>query len=107
MSRFPRTGAMWSMLCVEGEKQSLNVRQVATGSDVQILPPDEVMIWGLTFSPDANYIDFVRSEKNNLSEHFSLSDARAGRNTTSRDAGGNRLRIQLFSGWYASSPFCG
>jgi Tol biopolymer transport system component/DNA-binding winged helix-turn-helix (wHTH) protein len=47
----------------EGEKQSLNVRQVATGSDVQILPPDEVMFWGLTFSPDANYIDFVRSEK--------------------------------------------
>ena len=47
----------------KGEKQSLNVRQVAAGSDVQILPPDEVRIWGLTFSPDANYIDFVRSEK--------------------------------------------
>jgi len=47
----------------EGEKQSLNVRQVATGSDVQVLPPDEVIIWGLTFSPDANYIDFIRSEK--------------------------------------------
>src|SRR5262249_28423120 len=41
----------------EGEKQGLNIRQVATGSDVQILPPEEVMIWGLTFSPDANYID--------------------------------------------------
>lgn len=50
----------------EGEKQSLNVRQVVTGSDVQILPPEEVIFWGLTFSPDANYIDFVRSEKNNL-----------------------------------------
>jgi WD40 repeat protein len=50
---------------VEGEKQSLNVRQVATGSDVQILPPDEVGIYGLAFSPDGNYIDFVRSEKNN------------------------------------------
>jgi Tol biopolymer transport system component/DNA-binding winged helix-turn-helix (wHTH) protein len=49
----------------EGEKQGLNVRQLATGSDVQILPPDEVLIYGLTFSPDANYIDFVRSEKNN------------------------------------------
>jgi eukaryotic-like serine/threonine-protein kinase len=49
----------------EGEKQSLNVRQVATGSDVQILAPDEVFIWGLTFSPDGNYINFVRSEKNN------------------------------------------
>jgi serine/threonine protein kinase/Tol biopolymer transport system component len=50
----------------EGEKQSLNVRQVATGSDVQILPPNEVLIWSLTFSPDANYIDFVRSEKPNF-----------------------------------------
>jgi Tol biopolymer transport system component/DNA-binding winged helix-turn-helix (wHTH) protein len=49
----------------EGEKQGLNVRQVATGSDVQILPPDEVLIYGITFSPDSNYIDFVRSEKNN------------------------------------------
>ena len=54
----------------EGEKQSLNVRQVATGSDVQILPPDEVVFFGLTFSPDANYIDFVRSEKNNIANTF-------------------------------------
>jgi len=54
----------------EGEKQSINVRQVATGSDVQILPPDEVWIWGLTFSPDANYIDFVRSEKPNFTNTF-------------------------------------
>ena len=30
---------------------------------MQVLPPDEVIIWGLTFSPDANYIDFIRSEK--------------------------------------------
>ena len=55
---------------VEGEKRSLNVRQVATGSDVQILPPEEVMFWGLTFSPDANYIDFVRSAKSNLINNF-------------------------------------
>ena len=54
----------------EGEKQGLNVRQVATGSDVQTLPPDEVYIYGLTFSPDANYIDFVRSEKNNVASTF-------------------------------------
>jgi eukaryotic-like serine/threonine-protein kinase len=50
----------------EGEKHGLNVRQVATGSDVQILPPEEVWISGLTFSPDGNYIDFVRSEKTTL-----------------------------------------
>jgi len=54
----------------EGEKQGLNVRQVATGSDVQILPPDEVFIHGLTFTPDANYINFVRSEKNNPANTF-------------------------------------
>ena len=54
----------------EGEKQGLNVRQVATGSDVQILPPDEVVIYGITFSPDSNHIDFVRSEKNNPASTF-------------------------------------
>jgi serine/threonine protein kinase/Tol biopolymer transport system component len=54
----------------EGEKQSLNVRQVATGSDVQILPPDGVKFQGLTFSPDANYIDFVRSDKNSPAYSF-------------------------------------
>ena len=54
----------------EGEKQSLKVRQVATGSDVQILPPDEVVIWSLVFSPDGNYIDFVRSEKSNMYDTF-------------------------------------
>ena len=42
------------------------MRQVATGSDVQILPPDAVSFAGLTFSPDGNYIYFVRSNKTNL-----------------------------------------
>jgi serine/threonine protein kinase/Tol biopolymer transport system component len=50
----------------EGEKQSLNMRQVATGSDVQVLPPDVVYFRGLTYSPDGNYIYFVRSDKSNL-----------------------------------------
>ena len=47
----------------DGEKQSLTVRQVATGSDVQVLPPDVVQFYGLAFSPDGNYIYFVRSGK--------------------------------------------
>jgi Tol biopolymer transport system component len=54
----------------EGEKQSLNVRQVATASDVQILPSDEVWFSGLTFSPDANYIDFIRSDKNSYAYSY-------------------------------------
>jgi len=47
----------------EGERQSLMVRQVATGSDVAILPADTVFFYGLSFSPDGNYIYFVRSSK--------------------------------------------
>jgi eukaryotic-like serine/threonine-protein kinase len=49
----------------DGEMQSLNVRQVVTGSDVQILPPAQSVFDGLTFSPDGNYIYFVQSTKGN------------------------------------------
>jgi Tol biopolymer transport system component len=43
-----------------GDKQGLWLRQVATRSDVQILPPEATGFDGLTFSPDGNYIYFVR-----------------------------------------------
>ena len=49
----------------DGEMESLNVRQVATGSDVQIRPAAVVIYYGLTFSPDANYIYFTESSKDN------------------------------------------
>ena len=85
----------------EGEKQSLNVRQVATGSDVQILPPDEVMFWGLTFSPDANYIDFVRSEKPNFVDTHLYRMPVLGGTPHLAMQGGDRRRTQLFSRWSA------
>jgi eukaryotic-like serine/threonine-protein kinase len=44
-------------------QQSLWVRQVATGSDVQVVPPDAVNYHGLTISPDGNYVYFVRSDR--------------------------------------------
>ncbi|MBS1851827.1 MAG: serine/threonine-protein kinase [Acidobacteria bacterium] len=47
----------------DGEKQSLWVRNVATKSDVEVLPPDVVEFPGLSFSPDGNYIYFIRSDK--------------------------------------------
>jgi len=47
----------------EGGKDSLWLRQVATSSNVQIFQPEEdVYYWGLTFSPDSEYINFVRAE---------------------------------------------
>jgi DNA-binding winged helix-turn-helix (wHTH) protein/Tol biopolymer transport system component len=49
----------------DGEKQGLRLRQVATRSDVQILPPENVSFHGLTISPDDNYVYFVRTDPNN------------------------------------------
>src|SRR5277367_3268783 len=49
----------------DGEMQSLMVRQVATGSDVQILAPAVSTFYGLTFSPDGNYIYFAEASKEN------------------------------------------
>jgi DNA-binding winged helix-turn-helix (wHTH) protein/Tol biopolymer transport system component len=48
----------------DGEKQGLWLRQVATRSDVQILAPATNAFHGLTFSPDGEFIYFVRSDKN-------------------------------------------
>ena len=49
----------------DGEMQGLMVRQVATGSDVQILAPAVSVFYGLTFSPDGNYIYFTEASKEN------------------------------------------
>jgi eukaryotic-like serine/threonine-protein kinase len=43
---------------------------VATKSDVQVLPPDVVEFAGLSFSPDGNYIYFVRSDKSTTLYHY-------------------------------------
>jgi eukaryotic-like serine/threonine-protein kinase len=46
----------------EAGKQSLWVRQIATRSDIEIIPPAEDRFYGgLTFSPDGNYVLYVRS----------------------------------------------
>jgi Tol biopolymer transport system component len=46
----------------DNEKQSLWVRQVATRSDVQVLAPEVAAYRGLSFTPDGNYVYFVRSD---------------------------------------------
>ena len=53
----------------EGEKQSVWLRQVSTGSDINLLPAEESDYLGLTFTPDGNYLYFVRTDK--LSRGFS------------------------------------
>jgi eukaryotic-like serine/threonine-protein kinase len=48
---------------VNGEQQSLWVRNVASKSDVQVLAPDIVHFAGLSFSPDGDYVYFARSDR--------------------------------------------
>ena len=44
-----------------GDQQSLWVRQVATKSDIQVLPAAPVIFTGVSFSPDGNYLYLTRS----------------------------------------------
>ena len=43
-------------------QQSLWLRNVPTNSNTQVVPPAQVSYLGLRFSPDGNYLYFVRSE---------------------------------------------
>ena len=45
-------------------KQSLWVRQVTTANNIQIVPPAEVVYFGMTFSSDGNYVYYVTAGKN-------------------------------------------
>jgi eukaryotic-like serine/threonine-protein kinase len=47
-----------------GGEQSLWLRQVATDSNVQIVPPAQESFRGLAFSPDATFVYFSRVAKN-------------------------------------------
>jgi eukaryotic-like serine/threonine-protein kinase len=56
----------------EGGQQSLWTRQVATSSNVQIIPPAVVGYWSLAFTPDSNYINFVRVEEKTLGSLYQM-----------------------------------
>ncbi|HEX7285353.1 MAG TPA: protein kinase [Candidatus Angelobacter sp.] len=47
----------------DGAQESLWVQQLATGSNIQVLPPDQVRYVAASFKPDGNYVLFVRSDK--------------------------------------------
>jgi Tol biopolymer transport system component len=46
-----------------GDQQSLWVKQIATGSEAQVVPPGTGWFWSRpTFSPDGNYISYLHSD---------------------------------------------
>jgi eukaryotic-like serine/threonine-protein kinase len=54
---------------VDGERESLRVRNVSTKSDVEVLPPDDLELIGVTFSGDGDFIYYVLSEKGYKGSH--------------------------------------
>ncbi len=49
----------------DGGQRSLWIRQVATSSNIQIVPPADMIIGRETFSPDGNYIYYQAEDKQN------------------------------------------
>lgn len=45
----------------DGVRQAVVARQIATGSEVQIVPPADVRYWDLAVAPDGNYIYYMTS----------------------------------------------
>jgi len=75
LTRLTATGKVWSGLIspdgkhvvysVEDDgRESVWVRQVATSSNVQIVPPSETSYAAFSFTHDGNYLYFIKGEKN-------------------------------------------
>lgn len=82
MSRITANGKVWTAAVSRdgrhvayaagpARQQGLWVMQTGTGSGVQIVPPaDEVVYDGVTFSPDGDYVYYVRRVGNSPSELY-------------------------------------
>ena len=46
-----------------GDRQSIRLKNIATGSDVEVLPPESTTIGSLTFSPDGDYLYYCAYHK--------------------------------------------
>lgn len=58
-----RDGKYVAYVALDGDRQSLWVRQAATTSSAEIVPPADVRFSGVTFAPDDNFIYYVTHPK--------------------------------------------
>jgi Tol biopolymer transport system component/DNA-binding winged helix-turn-helix (wHTH) protein len=65
-------GKYLAYLLGDSAQGSVWLRQVATGKDLQIIPPTRAEFYGLTFSHDGNYIYYVNQEMNHLGMLFQI-----------------------------------
>jgi len=61
----------------DGGQQSLWMRQTNTQSNVQIVPPADVLYHGMVFTPDGDYVYYTSAEENEyLGNALQSADAR-------------------------------
>ncbi len=53
-------GRYLAYLTVATGKSGVRVRQVATGGDVEVVPPQDDLLEGLSFAPDGNYLFYTK-----------------------------------------------
>ena len=57
-------GKYVATVVVDGGKHSISVRQVINSSEVRIVPAAEEQYRGLVFSPDGNYVYYLKQDRN-------------------------------------------
>jgi serine/threonine protein kinase len=67
LPRISPDGKYVAFIASDQGQQSILLRQVATQSNVQVVPPSDTDYMGLAFSPDGNYIYYSAMEKGNAS----------------------------------------
>ena len=60
-------GRYLAYLTGELGKASVRVRQIATGSDLEVVPSEEGLFQSLSFSPDGNYLFYTKRRRDNPS----------------------------------------
>jgi Tol biopolymer transport system component len=58
-----RDGRYFAYLTGELGEASVRVRQIATGSDLEVVPSEEGIFEGLSFSPDGNYLFYLKRKR--------------------------------------------
>jgi serine/threonine protein kinase/Tol biopolymer transport system component len=58
-----RDGRYLAYLAGEIGKTSVRVRQVATGTDLEVVPVEDGLFQGLSFSPDGNYLFYLKRRR--------------------------------------------
>ncbi|HEX4823922.1 MAG TPA: protein kinase [Candidatus Polarisedimenticolaceae bacterium] len=62
-----RDGRYFAYLTGELGKAGVRVRQVATGSDLEVVPSEDGLFEGLSFTPDGNYLFYLKCRRDNPS----------------------------------------